>query len=164
MASSAQQKQFIENPRYYICEDGNVWDSKRNRFLPQCNRNKLGYKCVTLNMDGKYKLMSVHRLVAQAFIPNPNNYPEVNHKDENPENNTASNLEWCDRTYNNNYGTRNLRSGLSQANREDVSKPVVQYDRSGNYIAEYPSAQEAHRKTNSKRKIIRRVALPDNLC
>jgi hypothetical protein len=75
--------------------------------------NKLGYKCVNLCKDGKRKIYFIHRLVALAFIPNPNNYPIINHKDENPSNNAVWNLEWCTYEYNNNYGNRNKK--LSEA-------------------------------------------------
>ena len=71
--------------------------------------NKKGYKTVTLSKNRVYKPKQVHRIVAQAFIPNPNNYPVVNHKDENPLNNYFTNLEWCTSLYNNNYGTINER-------------------------------------------------------
>lgn len=64
------------------------------------------YKQVTLHRDGVPTFCSVHRLVAQAFIPNPNNYPCVNHKDENPSNNCYINLEWCTYKYNNEYNNR----------------------------------------------------------
>lgn len=60
----------------------------------------------------------MHRLVALAFIDNPNNYPCVNHKDENKENNTLTNLEWCDRSYNINYGNRNEKAG------KKIGKPI----------------------------------------
>lgn len=63
-----------------------------------------GYVQVTISIDGKSKLMLVHRLVAKAFIPNPLNLEMVNHKDENPLNNSVHNLEWCTRSYNNSYG------------------------------------------------------------
>ena len=53
--------------------------------------------------------MSIHRLLAEAFIPNPNNYPQINHKDENKKNNSLNNLEWCTCKYNINYGTRTKR-------------------------------------------------------
>lgn len=56
-------------------------------------------------INGKAKHEKIHRLVALAFIDNPNNYPHVNHKDEDKNNNSVSNLEWCDIKYNNNYGT-----------------------------------------------------------
>lgn len=68
-----------------------------------------GYLRITLNKNGKYKTFAVHRLVAEAFINNPNNLPEVNHKDEDKQNNCVWNLEYCDRRYNVNYGTRNKR-------------------------------------------------------
>lgn len=83
---------------------------KAIRILTQkINRN--GRVCVHLS-DGKDKDFhpNVHRLVAKAFIPNPDNLPEVNHKDENPQNNHVDNLEWCTREYNFSYGTGQLRA------------------------------------------------------
>lgn len=65
-----------------------------------------GYYIIGLNKDGIKKNLKVHRLVALTFIPNPNNLPFVNHKDENKLNNNVNNLEWCTQEYNNNYGTR----------------------------------------------------------
>ena len=100
--------------------------------------NRRGYYYVELCKGGKVKKRSIHRLVAEAFIPNPSNLPEVNHKDENKENNYFWNLEWCDRSYNNSYGTR----------MERISKRVVQLDKSGNFVAEYKSIQEAARVTD----------------
>ena len=69
-------------------------------------KNKEGYLQVNLCCNGKNKMFLVHRLSAQAFIPNPDNLPQVNHKDEDKTNNSVDNLEWCDCSYNNNYGTR----------------------------------------------------------
>lgn len=66
-------------------------------------RNNLYYPAVTLTKDGESKAYSIHRLVAIAFIPNPDNLPEVNHKDENPLNCRVDNLEWCTRQYNIDY-------------------------------------------------------------
>lgn len=85
----------------------------KGKELKPCDRGN-GYMFVTLGKDGKQYNMSLHRAVAQAFIPNPENLPEINHKDENPANNLLDNLEWCDRTYNNNYGTRTLRASISK--------------------------------------------------
>ena len=62
--------------------------------------NGHGYLFVVLCKDGKDKNCRINRLVAQAFLPNPDNLPEVNHKDENKYNNCVENLEWCDRSYN----------------------------------------------------------------
>ena len=78
-----------------------------------------GYEMVALYKEGKARNTKVHRLVAQAFIPNPNNYPQVNHKDENKTNNDVKNLEWCTNEYNHNYGTRNERVAKS------LSKKVI---------------------------------------
>lgn len=88
--------------------------------------NKFGREQVVLSKNGKTKKYFVHRLMASAFIPNPNNYPEVNHKDENPCNNSLENLEWCGHLYNCNYGTRNKRISKS------LRKQTIIVDDSGN--------------------------------
>ncbi len=74
-------------------------------------RPNKGYLGVALYRDGNAKGYPVHRLIAKAFLDNPSNLPEVNHKDEDKTNNATSNLEWCTRRYNCNYGTRNDRVG-----------------------------------------------------
>lgn len=66
-------------------------------------KNKYGYLQVFLCCNGKYKIISVHRLVAEAFIPNPDNLPIINHLDEDKSNNRVENLEWCSHRYNSNY-------------------------------------------------------------
>lgn len=66
-----------------------------------------GYYLVVLSKDGKHKNKMIHRLVAEAFIPNPDQLQYINHKDENPANNIVENLEWCTPKYNCNYGRRN---------------------------------------------------------
>ena len=101
-----------------------------------------GYCFVNLYKDGKAKKHCIiHRLVAEAFIPNPNNLPQVNHKDECKKNNYFENLEWCSSAYNNSYGTRTRRIA------EKISKPVVQLEKKGNFIAEFESLREASRRT-----------------
>lgn len=91
--------------RYLDCKIKNVnkhlW---KGRIISQQKR-KDGRLTVALYSHSKRKRMLVHRVVADAFIPNPNNYPCINHKDENPANNKVENLEWCTYKYNNNYGT-----------------------------------------------------------
>ena len=69
------------------------------------NPDHKGYLMIYLSKNGETKTFHIHRLVAKAFIPNPNNLPQVNHKDENKQNNSVENLEWCDGIYNINYGT-----------------------------------------------------------
>lgn len=116
------------------------------------------YQQVSLSKNGRIKNYLVHVLVAKSFIDNTNNYPCVNHKDENPNNNEISNLEWCTYRYNNNYGTRLARQIKTQTNRKDCSKVVGQYDLQGNLIAIYPSAKEAWRQTGISRSHICDVA------
>ena len=90
---------------YLIDEKGNIFSRKRHKFL-KTSVNAYGYPSIYLSKDGVRKFFTIHKLVALTFIPNPENYKEVNHKDENKRNNSVENLEWCSRKYNNNYGTR----------------------------------------------------------
>ena len=87
-------------------------------------KRKDGYLQVILCRNGKGKMFSVHRLVASAFLPNPNNLPQVNHKDEVKTNNCVSNLEFCDCKYNINYGSHNERVAAAQRNNPARSKVV----------------------------------------
>lgn len=87
-----------------------------------------GYETTHICKDGKHYDVKIHRLVAEAFIDNPNKLPEVNHKDENKLNNAVDNLEWCNSSYNHNYGTRLERVA------DKVKKKIAQYDQSGNLI------------------------------
>lgn len=83
------------------------------RILKQ-HRDRKGYCLVSLCKNGKYKTCLVHRLVALAFIENPNGFPCINHKDEDKTNNHIHNLEWCSYSYNNNYGTAKARSSAKR--------------------------------------------------
>ena len=111
---------------------------KRGKILKPAY-DKDGYLRVSLCKNGKRTNFYVHRLVAEAFIPNPLNLPVINHKDEVKDNNYPYNLEWCTDEYNTNYGTANKRRAEKQ------SKKVYQYDMQGNLIKEWSSASEADR-------------------
>ena len=104
--------------------------------------NKDGYLQIGLRKNRGRKNWLVHRLVAKTFIPNPDNLPEVNHKDENPSNNKVENLEWCDRRYNTNYGTRTQRQA------EKLSNPILQYEKSGEFVREWRSMIDVQRTLN----------------
>lgn len=95
------------------------------------NSDKDGYHQVGLFQGGKGKACKVHRLVAQAFLENPDNLPQVNHKDEDKTNNVVSNLEWCTAAYNMNYGTRNERA--RKAITRTQGKPVYVIPSSGHH-------------------------------
>lgn len=120
--------------------------------------DKYGYPIVRLNKDGERWIPTVHRLVAEAFIPNPENKEQVNHIDEVKTNNCVKNLEWCTVQYNNSYGTCSERTGEKLKNRPDESKPVMQCDMDGNYITIFPSLAEAARKTGANYVNIRNAA------
>lgn len=116
--------------------------------------NGNGYCYVTLSKNNKHKNYFVHRLVASAFINNPNNYKEINHKDNNKKNNCVDNLEWCDRSYNVKYSydkgyhipSKNLLGKFGKEH--PISKSVKQYDLQGNFIKEFESANLASKETN----------------
>lgn len=122
---------------------------KKEKILTSHIRNQ--YYGVALYRDSRYKNYTIHRLVAEAFIPNPDNLPEVNHKDENKLNNYVDNLEWCDKKYNINYGysaisrqIQNRKRGLS------MSKKVLCVETG----VIYSSIIEAYRQTGVGQKEI----------
>ena len=122
-------------------------------------RNSSGYLFVNLCKNGKHKLCTVHRLVAIAFIPNPDNLPEVNHINEDKTDNRVENLSWVSHVQNCRHGTRNKRVAEFLTNRPDYSKRVAQYTLDGTLVAIYPSAREAARQTGFKRPNISNCCL-----
>ena len=127
---------------YAVTPEGEVYGYKRKRFLKPA-RIKNGYLRVCLCRDGQGKWYLVHRLVAMAYLPNPENLPEINHKDENKTNNCLQNLEWCNHKYNNNYGTRNKKISNSK------KIPILQYTLDGEFIKEWSSATDVGREVQS---------------
>lgn len=97
--------------KYAITEDGRVWSYRSKKYLKPLV-DKDGYLFVHLWDKGSHTY-KIHRLVADAYIPNPTNLPQVNHKDEDKTNNSVSNLEWCNHTYNMRYGTRAERQSAT---------------------------------------------------
>ena len=122
-------------PNYKISNLGKVINIKKNKLMTLTKHSN--YYWVKLSNNNHAKSIKVHRLVAQIFIPNPDNLPCVNHKDEDTSNNPVDNLEWCNHEYNNTYGTRIERQ------KEKIKKPVIQCDIKGNYINEFDSINDA---------------------
>ena len=146
-------------PDYLIEKDGQIFSLKTNKWL-KANIGNTGYYGIELANDKGHKRLSIHRLVALTYIPNPNNLPQVNHKDENKLNNNVNNLEWCTNQYNMTYGTfierRVAHTDYSKPsyrenaikNGKKVSRPVTRYSISGQYIDSFESAADAKRKLN----------------
>ena len=104
---SIEMKAIPGYPGYFATVDGRIYSNKTHKFLSQSMRGE--YLRVSLVNNGKKTSESVHQLVALTFLPNPDNLPQVNHKDENKLNNRIENLEWVSAKENSNYGTRNQR-------------------------------------------------------
>ena len=110
---------------YAVSNLGKVKSLKygRERILKPM-KNREGYLQVQLWKNGKRKMFKVHRLVATAFIPNPMDLPEINHRNEDKANNIVGNLEFCSRRYNINFGTHNVRMATTLTNHPAFSKAV----------------------------------------
>lgn len=141
---------------YAITINGDVWSYKSNRFLkPHLGNN--GYYNVGLSKLKTVKRCSVHRLVADTYIPNPKNLPCVNHKDENKLNNNVENLEWCNYKYNSNYGTSKERIGVSNSKKlkgkklSEETKRKISESEKGKIISK--THKERISQANSKKVI-----------
>ena len=110
--------------------------------------NNSGYEAIRLSKGNKKKGMLIHRIVAEAFLPNPNSHPYVNHKDETKTNNSADNLEWCSLEYNVNYGTSTRRRSIK------MGKRIYAYSLKGEFLATYFSIREAERVTGVKNRTL----------
>lgn len=136
-------KQIEGASRYYVNESGEIKSvvGKEEKILKPYHANN---NCLMVNIfyDNKtHRYRTIHRLVAEAFIPNPNNYPQVNHKDENRKNNCVDNLEWCTPKYNSNYGIGHAKQTIA------CSKPVAMLDDNDMLIDWFYSCKEAERQT-----------------
>lgn len=126
---------------YKVSNTGKIISLKNNKKrIIKLFDNHYGYLCVILTKNNNIKSKKVHRLVAEAFISNPNNYPCVNHKDENRYNNNINNLEWCSYSYNNCYGNR-----IQKVNKK-MAKSVNQYNLNGKFLKEWESASQIQRE------------------
>lgn len=131
---------------YQVSNLGNIRSLNYNgtgniqNLKPTLSGKNRTYKSISMQVRDKVIRRNVHRLVAQAFIPNPSNLPEINHIDEDGTNNKVSNLEWCDRIYNLNYGGRTDRFIASR------SIPIVQLNLDGTIVKEWSSQTEAARE------------------
>lgn len=141
---------FLGYPNYSVTDDGRVFSLNYGRSGEKKELKPglcQGYYIIVMYRNGESKTYPIHRLVALTFIPNPDNLPAVNHKDEVKTNNMVENLEWCSIKYNNTYGTRLEKTSKKHLNRKDESKPIQQFTKDGVFIKEYPSMKEAERQT-----------------
>ena len=130
---------------YQVSNTGKV-RNKKGKII-NGYKSKCGYELVILSKNNIQKHYLVHRLVADAFIANPNNYPCVNHKSEIKTQNNVENLEWCDHKYNTNWGTC-IKRRTEKTRNDKRSYLVLQIDVETNeVIKEYPSLRETERQT-----------------
>lgn len=143
--------------RHIISADGREYD--RKGVLMKLRIDKGGYVKVGLRHTTQQKQYSVHRLVAQAFIPNPGNLPQINHKDENPTNNRVDNLEWCTAEYNINYGLHNekVRNFKLEWWKDDNRRKIMSESKIGPKNPNFGKKYTDEEKEARSRKLSKRV-------
>lgn len=164
---------------YQVSNYGRVKSFKHNKEkLRKEVKDNMGYLIVNLSKNGNKKIYKIHRLVAEAFLQNPNNYPQVNHKDENKINNRADNLEWCTAKYNSNYGTRNERMSntkkekypkgnhyMNGRHHTEETKKKIRENQPDISFEKHPQAKKVVcLTTNEKFNCIKTAALNYNIC
>lgn len=137
MVSNLGRVKSIER---YVDNNGGFQHLPERILKIEVNKLRHNYCQVHLSKDGKVTTKKVHRLVAEAFIPNPNSLPQINHKDCNVLNNCVDNLEWCDQQYNNDWS---------------ISKKVLQFDKKGKLLNTYQSTVKAAKAVGAD---------PSNIC
>lgn len=137
---------------YQVSNLGRIKNIKTQKILKNYTSVKDKYYLkVSLYLNRKFKNFKVHRLVAQAFIPNPNNLPQVNHIDGNKSNNNVNNLEWCDNSHNVKEAYRlglikPTHSGcFKKGQNKNQELPIIQYDLDGNFIKQWASFTKAEK-------------------
>lgn len=127
---------------YQVSNLGNIKSLIKNKLLNPI-KLKNGYLYVNLYKNGIPKRYYIHRLVAETYIPNPDNLDQINHKNEIKTDNRVENLEWCTIKYNMNYGT--LKKRMIETKTKQCGKKISQYDLRGNYIKTWDSIHEIER-------------------
>ena len=144
--SSEEWRVLSDFPRYSVSWKGQIRNDKSYKILHP-SPTKQGYIGLKIaNKDNKQCKIKMHRLIAQTFIPNPNNYPVVNHLDENKSNNCVDNLEWVTRSRNSQYSY--------DTGKNTRQRCIHQYDSDGNFIKEYKSIVSAAKDNNISRESI----------
>jgi len=138
-------KDIKDFENYRVSNYGRIFSKKSNQILKPTS-DKKGYLRISFYENGKSNTQKVHRLVANAFICNQNKLQQVNHRDENKENNCVENLEWCDNSYNRNYGTATARTAEANLNCKSTSIPVKCLETE----TVYDSIRDAERNTGAK--------------
>lgn len=129
-------KTVVEYDKYEVNNLGEIRHKNRKHILSP-RKNSSGYGYVAFNINGQRKNFAIHRIVANAFIPNPNGYTEVNHKDYNRLNNCVGNLEWVSSSQNKQHAYLKIENHINRG------KSVNQYDKKGNFIKTFDSVSNA---------------------